>query len=227
MTYIPGRKIGRLTLISHFTIRNPNGAAVKCWRYVCKCGKHGTVRSGNLSNGSTRSCGCLAREIARINHTTHGESKKKPEWLAWKNMIDRCGNKRHFAYKNYGGRGIRVCHKWRASYTAFLADVGRRPSSDHSLNRKNNSKGYFPGNVNWATWHEQQNNRRSSIHLKLNGIYKTISEWARIYSISVATVFSRLHRGWAPEDALKKPSTLSTRVHLIYSELLKVAKKDL
>lgn len=75
-------------------------------------------------------------------------------------MIHRCENPRQKDFKNYGARGIRVCPEWRADYLAFLAELGRRPSPAHSVDRKDNDGDYEPGNVRWATKSEQRQNQR-------------------------------------------------------------------
>lgn len=199
--YKPGDKVGRLTLTSRF-LRYTRSGGQACWRYRCKCGKIGIVHQTNLITGATRSCGCLQRERARFTKTVHGESDKTPEWVAWMGMTQRCENKNSPQYKDYGGRGIRVCRRWRASYSAFLLDVGRRPSPSHTLNRKNNNKGYSPRNVNWATWREQNNNRRTNLFFRLDGSKKTAMEWARLYGIKPALVYKRLKRGWTIEESL-------------------------
>lgn len=93
---------------------------------------------------------------------THGESSGKRETTEhriWRNMKDRCSNPKNPAYKYYGGRGIVVCERWK-DYAAFLADVGRRPSSRVTLDRIDNDGNYELGNMRWATWHEQALNRR-------------------------------------------------------------------
>jgi hypothetical protein len=77
-------------------------------------------------------------------------------------MIQRCENANHNAYKRYGGRGIKVCAQWRDDYQAFLRDVGRRPSPQHSLDRIDNDGHYAPDNVRWATAKQQANNRRKA-----------------------------------------------------------------
>ena len=77
-------------------------------------------------------------------------------------MLQRVLNPKNISYKNYGGRGIRVCKKWR-SFDAFLKDMGRRPSRSHSLDRENNDGHYTPKNCRWAT-RKQQNQNRRTIH---------------------------------------------------------------
>ena len=90
-----------------------------------------------------------------------------PEYAAWQGMRARCHRKTHADYQEYGGRGIVVCERWLGSFSAFLADVGLRPSPRHSLDRRNNDGNYEPGNVRWATAKEQANNRRSPKPKKL------------------------------------------------------------
>ena len=101
------------------------------------------------------------------NSRTHGCAGKDhrtwtAEYRAWVSMKTRCSNRYvdRADYKNYYGRGIRICERWLESFENFLADVGRRPSRAHSLDRINNDGNYEPGNVRWATWREQRMNQR-------------------------------------------------------------------
>ncbi len=82
-----------------------------------------------------------------------------PEYIIWKNMWQRCTNPNHPAYKNYGGRGIGIDKTWR-SFASFFADVGQRPSKEHSLGRVDNEQGYSKENCRWETALQQANNRR-------------------------------------------------------------------
>lgn len=154
---LEGRRFGRL-VVMHYV--GDSHYAVKC-----DCGTHKKVRGFSMTNGATRSCGCLLREVARKQHVTHGHTRngvRTPEHRAWAAMIQRCCNPRCQEWKNYGGRGIRVCAKWRRSFSAFFADVGARPDPHLSLDRIDNARGYSPGNVRWATSAQQQANKRSS-----------------------------------------------------------------
>lgn len=88
-----------------------------------------------------------------------------PEYAAWGAMIQRCTNTRHPRWKHYGGRGIAICARWRHSFAAFLSDMGCRPTSDHTLDRRDNDGNYEPSNCRWATWSEQRRNRRDAAEL--------------------------------------------------------------
>jgi hypothetical protein len=153
---------------------------------------------------------------------THGESyggARTPEYVAWVNMIQRCEDPNYIDFHRYGGRGIRVCARWRTSYTAFLADVGRRPSRDHSLDRYPNSDGeYEPGNVRWATEQEQQRNRCTNRIVELNGEKKCLSEVAEMTGIKRETLAMRLNSGMAPEEAVTKP--VGPTVYLFEGQML-------
>ena len=99
-----------------------------------------------------------------IKHGCNTSGGRTPEYRAWESMVQRCTNPKHAKWKTYGGRGIAVCDRWR-SFAAFLEDMGLRPSTEHSLDRKDNDRGYEPGNCRWATRKEQMRNRTVS---KLN-----------------------------------------------------------
>lgn len=135
---------------------------------------------------------------------THGKSKT-PEFAAWMNMIDRCRNPRARAYPSYGGRGIRVCRRWRASFEAFLADVGPRPSEKHSIDRHPDNDGdYEPSNVRWATDVEQSINRRSTRFIEFQGERLSLSDWARRLGLTRQSMRFRIAK-WGVERALTAP----------------------
>ena len=136
------------------------------WMCRCSCGSIRKVRTCNLQNGHSKSCGCLRNHQRSLNAKIKPE-RKAIEYYAWAHMHSRCKNKNSPHYKNYGGRGISVCKEWK-DYFVFLEYVGRRPSPAYSIDRINNNGNYEPGNVRWATRKQQANNRRN-VKIKVEG----------------------------------------------------------
>ena len=152
---LTGHRFGRLVAIKRNGIDQHSQNAL--WLCQCKCGNKTTVSTSLLRTGNTKSCGCLRRELI----TKHGDSNPPArEYCCWRMMLQRCRNPKNPRYKLYGARGITVCERWN-KYENFLADMGRCPSG-LTLDRIDNNKGYHPGNCRWATWKEQQNNRRDT-----------------------------------------------------------------
>jgi hypothetical protein len=130
-----------------------------------------------------------------------------PEWLAWRNMRARCTNPNHQAWKNYGGRGITVAPGWANldGFAPFLAHVGLRPGPGYELDRIDNSRGYEPGNVRWATCAENAKNKRTARLVEVDGVSRNLSDWARISGFSVQVISHRLRAGWPSRDAVSVP----------------------
>lgn len=139
----------------------------------------------------------------------HGLSKH-PLYKLWLNMLDRCNNPNSPHFHNYGGRGIRV-HPMLTSFPAFLEAVEPRPSSKHQLDRKDNDKGYEPGNLRWATKKEQAHNMRKNHLLTVNGETKTLTAWAEQVNLAPSTIHYRLSRGMTPEAAVLTPARVNGR----------------
>ena len=133
---------------------------------------------------------------------THGLSGSS-EHAIWRGMIQRCTNDNNPAYSSYGDRGIVVCDRWLNSFEAFYEDMGPRPSGEHSIERRNNDCGYTPDNCYWGTAHEQSNNRRNNVKVKIDGQNINVSEAARLTGIKAATLRRRLHAGVSTEDVLR------------------------
>lgn len=133
----------------------------------CDCGTERIVAASALKNGHSQSCGCLNKEVVTALKLKHGDvlhNKSSPEHRAWVAMRHRCNNANNVDFHRYGGRGIGVCERWN-DYINFLADMGRRPSSIHSIDRwPNNDGNYEPSNCRWATPKEQASNRSTNKH---------------------------------------------------------------
>lgn len=194
-----GDKFHRLTIIERIAHPRKRGA---WWMCRCDCGNTSVLDSYRLTSGLTKSCGCIRKE----NQTTHG-LHKSPEYAAWQHMRNRCGNPNAKQYADYGGRGISVCDRWLGSdgFINFYADMGQRPSGNHSIDRIDVDGGYDPSNCRWATKTEQQNNRRDNNFIEWNGVKKTATEWARNLGASVDTIKHRVRSGWPIDIALTKP----------------------
>lgn len=140
---------------------------------------------------------------------THGHTvgrKQSKEYRAWSAMLDRCENRNHPDFRNYGGRGIAVCAAWRESFAAFLKDVGPAPSKSHSLDRFPNLSGnYELGNCRWATRVQQNQNTRRNRIVTFRGEDMCVSEAARRAGQSIKLVNERLAMGWTVERALLTP----------------------
>jgi hypothetical protein len=127
------------------------------------------------------------------------------EYHAWRMAIARCHNPKAQAYPRYGGRGIRVCARWRNSFKAFLDDVGKRPSPRHELDRINNNRGYEPGNCRWVLRWENDRNRRSNHYVTYNGQRRLLLELCEEKGIWPDTVRWRLRKGMTVELAIDTP----------------------
>lgn len=142
---------GRLTIIGS---ASPDPSGYKRVMAKCECGIEKPIRLAHLVSGRVSSCGSCGR-------LKHGCARiRTPEYNAWISMTQRCRNPNNPRWKDYGGRGIRVCRRWQRSFAAFLFDLGLRPSPEHSIDRRDNDKGYNKQNCRWATRSEQQSNRR-------------------------------------------------------------------
>lgn len=187
---LTGRRFGRLVVLCRAANRGASGRLV-AWLCQCDCGRQKEIIATSLRSGHTASCGCRAAET----HMTHGESRprgqrlsKTAEYIAWQHAMRRCDNPNDRGYQYYGGRGIRVCGRWRKSYEAFLADMGRKPSPDYSLDRIDVNGHYSCGrcdecvssgwtfNCRWADRTTQRLNQRKRARVDQFSVEELLAE---------------------------------------------------
>lgn len=194
---LTGKQFSNLTVLSPVGVRNGR----HYFQCLCACGKMVEVPGSGLSNGHNKSCGCLRTErISKIKFS-HGDAGK-PEYMIFQSIMARCTNPNNAAFDNYGGRGIKVCDQWLNNYTNFISDMGKRPSPSHSIDRRDNDKGYSPENCRWATLKEQANNKRTNRIITYNGESLTLSQWSDRIHIGAPTLSRRLALGWSDEKTI-------------------------
>lgn len=202
---VSGSRFGRWTVVRY--LRRDGKTSIYLCR--CDCGKERQIGVGNLKNGKSLSCGCYRRETSRVwTNFKHGLSGT-PEYSAWRGIIRRCTNPRFKHYRHYGGRGIKICDRWKDSFDYFLLDMGPRPSPRHSIDRINNDGHYEPSNCRWATRREQCRNTRRNHWIEFNGQKRTISGWAEHLNISPKIVHNRIAIGWTIERLIKSSGSPS------------------
>lgn len=185
-----GERFGKL-MVASFSHSTTGKVKAKMWNCLCDCGNNVIQSTAALKIGKTKSCGCLRKDGS--HSVTHGQASGgviTSEYRAWVGMLGRCYNANTTRFENHGGRGIRVCKRWR-KFENFFADMGKKPTPDHSLDRHPNNDGnYTPKNCRWATTEQQANNRRSSRFIEYNSEIKTLSQWTRLFGLSSAHTLS-------------------------------------
>lgn len=170
------------------------------WLCKCDCGKEIITVGYYLIGGDTKSCGCI-----RIKHGHRMIKQTSITYWSWVNMIARCTNPNNINYKYYGDRGITVCDRW-LKFENFLDDMGERPSPNLTLDRIDNSLGYYKENCRWTTKKEQSINRRSNHLITFNNKTQCISAWAEEFRIRYLILENRINRyHWPIEKALTTP----------------------
>lgn len=192
-----GLKYNRLTAIKEIGM----GGRGVIYLFQCDCGNTKEASGSEVRTGHIKSCGCYRVDLTIAKNKTHG-LVKTPSYVSWTAMKTRCTNPNSAAYKNYGGRGIKICDKWM-TFEGFLEDMGERPHG-HSLERIDNSKGYNKENCRWATNAEQNRNTRQNKFLTKNGKTMCMRDWANETGIPYPTIQDRVRRGWSEDRILER-----------------------
>ena len=176
------------------------------WIFKCECGNTRIVDAIDVKKGKTKSCGCLQPLMAIKTHTVHGMCGTRI-YTTYDDMKQRCRNKNHKNFANYGGRGITVCDEWVNSPQAFFEWALANGYTDElTIDRIENNKGYCPSNCRWATMTEQSRNKRSNVLITIENQIKTLTEWSLEFGTNRITAAIRIKNGWDPIDAVSIPS---------------------
>lgn len=208
MIDLTGQRFGRLQVIEFDHMEKHGKHKRPFWKCLCDCGNTKIVGSNSLRTGSTRSCGCLRKELARDNHYLGNPYRQKLYGIL-RMVKKRCTDKEYEHYKNYGGRGITLCEEWSGeegfdNFVKWSMESGYKEGL--TLDRIDNDKGYSSDNCQWATRKHQSNNKRNNIWITLNGETKTLMEWCEYYNVPYGRVEARFSKmGWTIEDALFTP----------------------
>lgn len=205
-----GLVFGRLTVTGDSGFRTKSGEVL--WDCACACGGSSRIQGSTLRIKGIKSCGCLQKEKARelcLSRTTHGEARRgrhTPTYKVWRYMKDRLANDPDYV-------GVKVDPEWLSNYAKFLADVGEKPKGRRlTLDRVDNSLGYVPGNVRWATFKEQANNKTNNVLLTYKGKTLTLAEWSDLTGMPYSTLAQRVRvLGWSTEKAMETPWKVTTR----------------
>lgn len=195
--YSRGDIVGQCIFLQDIDSRKTKGGTlIRRGIFRCKCGKEFICSIKSLKSSRTKSCGCANIEaIVKRNKagTTHGKTNTT-EFSIWSGMKIRCYNPNVPEFVNYGGRGIVVCDRWlgKNGFINFLEDMGVRPSNYHTLEREDNNSNYSLENCKWATYKDQNRNRRNNKTITYNGISMCQSAWAESLGIADSTLKNRL-----------------------------------
>ncbi len=200
-------RFGRLVVIKRVA-NNKRGRTR--WLCECDCGNKTIVLGMRLKNQDTKSCGCFRDELAKtmgLSRLRHGHKRfgqMTRVYSIWGGMIKRCSNSGHRWYKNYGGRGIAVCARWR-KFENFLKDMGEPPTDEHQIDRVDNDGHYEPKNCRWVTRSQNGRNKRNNRLITMEKRTQCITAWSQEVGISVQTIVRRIKSGWSIEAALSTP----------------------
>lgn len=190
---LTGKQFGRLTVVEYSKEK-------RLWLCKCICNNYIYTRSYSLTSGHTKSCGCYHNEIASKNISNsnylRGTHHKKNTRLyrIWSCMKQRCYNRNHHAFKNYGGRGIVICEEWKDNFQTFYDWAINNGYNDKlTIDRINNNGNYEPSNCRWITLKEQSLNRQTTRYIAYKGMTKSLAEWSDDLEINYHTLFNRLY----------------------------------
>jgi len=216
-----GDKINRLTIMG-LCIKDCGTQLKTFAKCRCECGNITDVRLTSIIQNKIKSCGCLRNEeaskrISKMNYK-HGMGDLTDRlYRIWCGMKSRCNHKSHESWKDYGGRGIRVCDEWKKDFVSFYNwAINHGYTDDLSIDRINVNGNYNPSNCRWADAKTQarnkRNNRLDTVKITAFGETQALGNWLEDERCAVSsgtTICYRIGAGWSPEEAITKPSERS------------------
>lgn len=197
-----GNKYGRLLVIERDLSKDHHDAF---WICKCDCGNISSVNGTMLRRGTSKSCGCLQRELLSKRQKTHGETNTRIHNI-WSKIKFRCFNNKSKDYSKYGGRGITMCEEWSKSYETFRDwSYANGYKENLTIDRIDNDGNYEPNNCRWATIKEQSRNTRYNRKYEYQGEMRCVVELAEIAGLSKYTLKYRLDNGYTLENAMFTP----------------------
>lgn len=206
-----GKKIGHVEVLGIYRGKIHTKHKGTYWLCKCDCGNVKAIPKTNLMKNNMTgnvSCGCQSHDRSKFRG---GISVDNPEYYLWVGMLTRCGHRSNKGHKNYVDRGIVVCERWRNEtngFYNFIKDMGPRPSSKHSVERKDNDGNYEPSNCKWATAKEQNRNQQRNKVWTFNGKTMCLAAWADETGIRRTTLTQREKLGWSIEKMLTTPALI-------------------
>ena len=172
----------------------------------CSCGKTKEVHISNLTRGLSTNCGCIQRKVLSEKNKTHGMAKSHI-YKVWRGIINRCENSNVKSYKNYGGRGIKVCKEWHKFENFYKWSEKNGYIKGLEIDRIDYNGNYEHDNSRWITHKENSNNKRNTIFITINGITKPETVWEEENGLRKGLIRERIALGWEEKDYLNKPSS--------------------
>lgn len=203
-----GYKFGKLTVIAQ---SNNTKTGKRKWICMCECGKlkEKPVVGYDLKSGKVQSCGCNYKISNKHRNKRHGDTNTRLYHI-WCGMKARCNNKNNIEYMNYGGRGITYATEWKEYENFRDWALLNGYENNLTLDRVDVNGDYCPDNCRWATMKQQQNNKRNTIYLEVNGAKLSVTEWAEKTGIAASTLTWRLKHEWN-ENEMFLPVSLNNK----------------
>lgn len=177
---------GYLTAIS--VDETKTTTSVTYWNCRCVCGNTRSLQTYQLTSGMVTSCGCQNPRKKKGNII--GQSKRL--YSIYCSMLARCFNPKSISYRYYGAKWITVCDDWKNSFIAFSKWSKCNGYNDTlSIDRIDNSLGYFPSNCRWVEMSEQYKNKSTSVSYTHNGETHNLKEWCDILGFDYTLAKSR------------------------------------